>query len=321
MTEPGPAIGIDVGGTKTAALLVDRDGTVLGREVRSTPADDERATLATMVEAARAVAGAGPAAVGVGIAAAGMVDRNGRLRYAPNLSWRDVPLATHLGGELGLTAVADNDVNAAAWGEYLHGAGQGARNLLMVSVGTGIGGGIVLDGRLYRGANGFAGEIGHVVVDPMGPRCGCGNRGCWEQLASGTAITRAGRRAAVRHPHSSLLERAGGDPQAVTGDVVTEAAREGDTVSRGIFVEVGHRLGVGMAGFVNVIDPDLIVVGGGASEAGDLLLAPARDAYRRSVEGVDHRPDVPIVQAALGGDSGAIGAAALVFDQIERGTT
>lgn len=317
MTEPGQAIGIDVGGTKTAALLVGRDGTVLARELRSTPAEDQQATLATMVEAARAVAGSG--VVGIGIAAAGMVDREGILRYAPNLAWRDAPLASHMSGELGLFAVAENDVNAAVWGEYRHGAGRGSRNLLMVSVGTGIGGGIVLDGRLYRGANGFAGEIGHVVVDPSGPLCGCGNRGCWEQVASGTAITRTGQRAAARHPHSSLRERAGGDPGGVTGAMVAEAAHDGDTVSRGIFVEVGHKLGVGIAGLVNVLDPDLVVVGGGASEAGDLLIEPARDAYRRSVEGRHHRPEVPIVQAALGSDSGAIGAAALVFEQVDGG--
>ena len=314
MTEPGPAIGIDVGGTKTAALLVGRDGTVLARDVRPTPADDQRATLETMVGAARAVATT--EVVGVGIAAAGMVDLQGVLRYSPNLAWRDAPLVAHIGEALGVPAVADNDVNAAAWGEYRHGAGQGSRHLLMVSVGTGIGGGVVLDGRLYRGANGFAAEIGHVVVEPSGPPCGCGNRGCWEQVASGSAITRQGKRAAARHPHSSLRELAGGDPGAVTGDMVTEAARHGDTVSRGILVEVGHRLGVGIAGLVNVLDPDLVVVGGGVSEADDLLLAPARDSFRRSVEGLHHRPEVPIVPAALGGDSGAIGAAALVFEQL-----
>ncbi|MDQ3210124.1 MAG: ROK family protein [Actinomycetota bacterium] len=316
MIELGPAIGIDVGGTKTAALLVGRDGTVLARDVRETPTGDQQATLETMVEAARAVAT--PEVVGVGIAAAGMVDLDGLMRYAPNLALRDAPLVSHVGGALGLFAVADNDANAAAWGEYRHGAGRGSRHLLMVSVGTGIGGGIVLDGHLYRGANGFAGEIGHVVVAPDGPLCGCGNHGCWEQVASGTAITRAGRRAAARHPHSSLGELAGGDPSGVTGDMVTEAARHGDTVSRGILVEVGYRLGVGIAGFVNVLDPDLVVVAGGVSEAGDLLLAPARDAFRRSVEGRGHRPEVPIVQAALGGDSGAIGAAALAFEQVDE---
>lgn len=315
MSASGPAIGIDVGGTKTAALLVGRDGAVLAREVRPTPAEDQLATLDTMVDAAKAVAATG--VVGVGIAAAGMVDVDGVMRFAPNLSWRDTPLAPHVGGVLGLPAVADNDGNAAAWGEYRHGAGHGARHMLMVSVGTGIGGGIVLDGRLYRGVNGFAAEIGHVVVEPEGPRCGCGNQGCWEQVASGRTITREGQRAVIRHPHSMLAELTGGDPEAVTGEMVTHAARGGDAVSRGILVEVGHRLGKGIAGLVNVLDPDRVVVGGGASEAGDLLLAPTRDTFRRSVEGLHHRPELRIVPAALGSDSAAIGAAALVFDRVD----
>ncbi|CAN5787171.1 ROK family glucokinase [soil metagenome] len=318
MTDRGPAIGIDVGGTKTAALLVDRDGTVLAREVRPTPADDQVLTLETMLAVARVVAT--PDVVGVGIAAAGMVDRDGVMRFAPNLAWRDAPLARYVGDALGLDAVADNDVNAAAWGEYRHGAGEGSRNLLMVSVGTGIGGGIVLEGRLYRGANGFAAEIGHIVVEQGGPRCGCGNQGCWEQVASGTAVARAGRLAAERHPHSVLSELAGGDPRAVTGATVTEAARGCDTVSGGIFVEVGFRLGTGIAGLVNVLDPELVIVGGGASQAGELLLEPARDAFRRSVEGSDRRPEVPIVRASLGAESAAIGAAALVFDRIDGGS-
>ncbi len=315
MSERGPAIGIDVGGTKTAALLVDPDGTVLAREVRPTPADDQQATLDTMVEAARTIAT--PEVVGVGIAAAGIIDLDGLMRYSPNLAWRDAPLAPFVGDALGLPALADNDVNAAAWGEFRHGAGQGSRQMLMVSVGTGIGGGLVLDGELYRGANGFAAEIGHIVVAVDGPRCGCGNRGCWETVASGSAITREGKRAAARHPHSVLRQLAGGVPQAVTGAMVTQSAREGDTVSRGIFVEVGHRLGVGIAGLVNVLDPDLVVIGGGASEAGELLIAPARDAFRRSVEAPAYRPEVPIVRAALGNDAGGIGAAALVSARID----
>jgi glucokinase len=312
VSESGPAIGIDVGGTKSAAALVGRDGAVLARAVRPTPAEDQHATLETMVELARSVMIEG--VVGVGIAAAGMVDLEGTMRYAPNLAWRDVPIARFVGSALGLPAVADNDVNAAAWGEFRYGAGRGTRHMLMITVGTGIGGGIVVDGKLYRGAHGFAAEIGHFVVDPGGARCGCGNRGCWEQVASGTAITRAGRAAATRHAHSAIVALSGGDPDAVTGAMVTEAARGGDTVCRGIFVEVGHALGVGIAGLVNVLDPEVVVVGGGAAEAGDLLLAPARDAFHRSVEGVHHRPDVPIVEAALGVDAGAIGAAGLAFE-------
>jgi glucokinase len=311
---PGPAIGIDVGGTRTSALLVDRGGSVLARDVRPTPADDQQAILETMIAAAKAVADDG--VVGVGVAAAGLVDRDGVLRYAPNLAWREAPLTPEVELALGVPTVADNDVAAAAWGEFLHGAGRGSSQMLLVSVGTGIGGGLVLDGRPFRGANGFAAEIGHVVVEPGGPRCGCGNLGCWEQVASGTTISRAGRLAAARHPHSTLRALAGGDPDRVTGAMVTEAARGGDTVSRGILVEVGHRLGVGIAGLVNVLDPDLVVIGGGVSAAGDLLIAPARDAFRRSVEGVEHRPHVPIERAALGNDAGAIGAAALVFDRV-----
>jgi glucokinase len=309
----GPAIGIDAGGTKTAAVLVERDGTVRAREVRDTPAQDERAIVETMVAAATAVST--PEATGVGVAAAGMVDLDGVVRYAPNLAWRDVPLAAFVGAALGLPGVAENDVNAAAWGEFRHGAGGGCSHMLMVSVGTGIGGGIVLDGALYRGANGFASEIGHVVVEPDGPLCGCGNHGCWEQVASGRALTRGGREAAERHPESELAKLAGGDASAVTGELVTRAARGGDPVSVRIFAEVGSRLGVGIAGLVNVLDPDLVVVGGGVSEAGELLLEPTRSAFRRSVEAPDRRPQVPIVQAALGADSAAIGAASLVFER------
>ena len=314
MSEQGPAIGIDVGGTKTAAVLVGRDGAVLGRGLRPTPAEDQRATLDTMVDLAGSLMTEG--VVGVGIAAAGLVDLDGTMRYAPNLAWRDVPLAGFVGSALGVPAVADNDVNAAAWGEFRFGAGRDTRHMFMITVGTGIGGGIVVDGMPYRGAHGFAAEVGHMVVQPGGPRCGCGNRGCWEQVASGMAIMRAGRAAAARHPHSRLAQLSGGDPDAVTGTMVTEAARAGDTVSRGIFVEVGHALGVGLASLVNVLDPELVVVGGGAARAGDLLLAPARDAFRRTVEGVDHRPAVPIVEAGLGVDAGAIGAAALAFDLV-----
>jgi glucokinase len=309
----GPAIGVDAGGTKTAAVLVERDGAVLAREVLRTPAEDERAIVETVIRAAEAVAT--PEAVGVGIAAAGMVDLDGVVLYAPNLAWRDEPLAASVGAALDVPVIAENDVNAAAWGEFRHGAGRGSRQMFMVSVGTGIGGGIVLDGELYRGAHGFASEIGHVVVEPDGPLCGCGNHGCWEQVASGTALTRQGRSAVERHPDSELTKLAGGDPAAVTGTLVTQAARDGDPVSVGIFTDVGHRLGVGIAGLVNVLDPDLVVVGGGVSEAGELLLGPAREAFIGAVEAPDRRPEVPIVQAALGADSAAIGAASLVFER------
>jgi glucokinase len=257
-----------------------------------------------------------PEVAAIGIAAAGLVDDTGVLRFAPNLAWRDVPLADHLREATGAPVWAENDNNAAAWGEYRFGAGRDHGSLLFVGVGTGIGGGIVIDGDLVRGAHGFAAEIGHIVVERDGPACGCGNRGCWEQLASGSAIERKGRSAVARHPYSSLVERSGGDPGAVTGEMVTEAARDGDTPCRGILVEVGHRLGEGIAGLVNVLDPEIVIVGGGAADAGELLLAPARAAFRRTVEGPSHRPPVPIVAAELGSDAGAIGAATLALERL-----
>ena len=317
-SSPGAcAVGIDVGGTKIASLLVDRNGAILDRDVRPTPAHEQEATLQAMEASSRAVLTAEVAAIG--ISAAGLVEAGtGIMRYAPNLSWRDAPLVERIGGTFGLPTVADNDNNAAAWGEYRFGIGRGHANILFVGVGTGIGGGIIADGALLRGAHGFAAEIGHTIVEPDGPVCGCGNHGCWEQLASGSAIVRDARAAVMNHPHSLLVKLSGGDPAHVTGSMVTEAAREGDTVSRGILNEVGHRLGQGIAGLVNVLDPELVIVGCGVSEAGDLLLAPARTAYSRSVEGGAFRPDVPILAASLVNDAGGIGAATMAFELLDR---
>ena len=192
MSDTGLAVGVDVGGSKTAALRIDATGTVLARHVLPTPADDTQGILDTMVAAVREVVTPDVRTVGVG--AAGLVEAGvGRLTFAPNLAWRNVPLAEWVWDTLGLPALADNDNNAAAWGEYRLGAGRGSGHMLFVGVGTGIGGGIVVDGALLRGAHGFAAEVGHVVVEPDGPLCGCGNRGCWEQVASGHALTRAGR--------------------------------------------------------------------------------------------------------------------------------
>jgi glucokinase len=309
------AIGIDVGGTKTAALRVAADGSILARETLPTPAQDTQATLETIVRAARAVLSSHVGAVGIG--AAGLVERaTGRLTFAPNIAWRDVPLVQHLRDALTLPVLAENDATAAAWGEHRLGSGHGHDDLLLVTVGTGIGGGIVGDGRLFRGAHGFAAEIGHQIVEPDGPPCGCGNRGCWEQVASGHAIAREGREAVRRDPGSVLGRLVGGDPARVTGQVVTSAALGGDETAMAIVARVGRRLGQGIAGLVNVLDPEIVVVGGGAIKAGDLLLEPARSAFLDAVEGPGHRPPVPIVEAALGNDAGAIGAAILALEEL-----
>jgi glucokinase len=315
VADGGSALGLDVGGTKINAFRVHRDGTVAARERVATPADDAEATVAAMIDVARRLRT--PEVVAVGVGAAGLVDASeGVLRFAPNLAWREVPIAARLSDALGLPCQVDNDANAAAWGEWRFGAGRGYRHMLLVTVGTGIGGGIVAGRRLFRGAHGFAAEIGHIVVEPGGPLCGCGNRGCWEQVASGAAIGRLGREAAREHPGSALADLAGGDPDAVTGVTVTEAADRGDEVARGIVAEVGRRLGEGIAGLVNTLDPQVVVVGGGAARAGELLLEPVRAAFAATVEAPEHRPPVPLVTAQLGNDAGAIGAAALALEEL-----
>jgi glucokinase len=313
----GEAVGVDVGGTKINALRVARDGAVRERRHAATPADDEDATVAAIVELAREMLT--PDVLAIGVGAAGMVDASdGTLRFAPNLAWRDVAIAARVHEALGVPVQVDNDANTAAFAEYRFGAGRGYRNLLLVTVGTGIGGGIVSDGRLFRGANGFAAEIGHIIVEPDGPGCGCGNRGCWEQVASGTAIGRMGRETLATHPGSQLAKLVDGDPERVTGATVTEAARDGDATAIAVLADAGRRLGEGIAGLVNVLDPQIVVVGGGAVVAGDLLLEPARAAFIDAVEAPASRPRVPIVPAQLANDAGAIGAAALALEELGR---
>ncbi|MEO8476095.1 MAG: ROK family protein, partial [Actinomycetota bacterium] len=294
-------------------IRVTVEGAVLARQTLPTPANDMQATLDTMVEVARGVIA--PEVRAIGIGAAGLVEKDtGRLTFAPNLAWRNAPLAQHLWDALGLPTLADNDANAAAWGEFRLGAAVGHGHVLFAGAGTGIGGGIIVGGQLVRGAHGFAGEIGHIIVDPDGPLCGCGNRGCWEQFASGHAITRAGRDAARQHPQSMIARRSGGDPAKVTGEIVSESARAGDPIARGILAAVGTSLGEGLAGLANVLDPEIVVVGGGAAAAGNLLMEPARAAFVSSIEAAAHRPRVPLVTAALGNDAGAIGAAMMALE-------
>jgi len=307
------AVGIDIGGTKIAALRISAEGEIRARTLIPTPATDQTAAMPAIEAAAAAVLDDGVAAIGVGIA--GLVDvRSGVLLWAPNLAWRDLGVSEHLGARFGLPVTVDNDATAAAWGESRLGASRGSADSLFVGVGTGIGGGIIAGGRLIRGAHGFAGEIGHIIVEPDGPLCGCGNRGCWEQVASGLAIARAGRRAVTEEPGSTIARLAGGDPGRATGELVTEAARHGDAAAIAILTTVARRLGEGIAGLVNVLDPDVVVVGGGVGEAGDLLLGPLREAYLAAVEGPDDRPDVPIVPAQLENEAGAIGAALLAIE-------
>jgi glucokinase len=310
----GDAIGIDVGGTKINAFRVTRSGSVEEGAKRETPAEDPEAIVDEIVALAEEMRD--EEAVAVGIGCAGLVDvATGVVRFSPNLPLREVPIRDRVADAIGLPTLLENDASAAAYGEWRFGAGRGVEDMLLVAVGTGIGGGLITGGKLFRGAHGFAAEIGHIIVEPGGPLCGCGNLGCWEQVAAGRAIGRLGREAAREQEHSLLRQLAHGDPDAVTGELVTQAGQQGDDVAIRVLRRVGRRLGEGIAGLVNILDPEIVVVGGGAIVAGDLLLGPARSAYLDSVEGPEHRHVVPIVPATLGNDAGAIGAATLALDE------
>jgi glucokinase len=253
-------------------------------------------------------------ATAVGVGAAGFVDEaGGNVLFAPNLAWRNEPLRSKVAGMIGLPVVVDNDGNASAWAEVKFGAARGHAHVIFVSVGTGIGAGFILDGRLYRGRWGMAGEPGHVRVVPDGRLCGCGNRGCWEQYASGNALVTEARDFARRSPSGAtrLLQLAGGDPDQIGGPQVTQAAREGDPAALRCFGIVGAWLGQGLADLAAILDPGCIVIGGGVSEAGELLLGPARTAFEKGLTGGGYRPQVQITQAALGPDAGIVGAADL----------
>ncbi len=311
----GLAVGVDVGGTKLAAGLVAADGSVVERVRRDTPADERDAIVPLIAEVARDLVDRhGLSRVPVGVGAAGLVDRDGTVRFAPNIAWVDYPLRAELQALLDGPVTVDNDANVAAWGEYRAGAGTAAGDsLVMLTLGTGVGGGLVLEGALMRGANGLAAEFGHVIVDEGGPRCSCGNRGCLEPLASGTAIGRIARvgLADGSAPAGSTLRAVPRDE--VTGKSVTVAAHAGDAYAASVLATAGFWLGVGISSLVDALDPALVVVGGGAIQAGELLLEPARAAAAERILGRRHRTVAPIVRAQLADDAGLVGAALLAL--------
>jgi len=306
-------IGVDVGGTKIAAAVVDDSGRILDEVRVPTPASDREEVEAGICAAIEQLAARHPVQA-VGLAVAGYVDAaRSVLRFAPNLAMAERPLRALIGARVGLHVVVENDANAAAWGEFRFGGGRGAKDVIMITVGTGLGGGIVLDGRLIRGAFGGAGEFGHVRMVPAGRHCGCGQNGCWEQYASGTALVRQARELAAARPKDAerLLELAGGDASLLRGAMVTRAAAEGDPASRQLLAELGRWLGEGIADLADVLDPAAVVIGGGVSAAGDLLLEPARRAFLAALSAAEHRPHLQIVAAQLGNEAGVVGAADL----------
>ncbi|MGC1207452.1 MAG: ROK family glucokinase [Ornithinimicrobium sp.] len=316
-------IGVDVGGTKIAASSVDEHGRIAARARRETPAQDVDAIAGAVVEVVHELREQaqrdGQDVAGVGVACAGFVDAEGTtVVFAPNLAWRNEPLAQRVRERADIPVVLENDANAAAWGEFRFGAARNADHMIMITLGTGVGGGVIDRHQLVRGAHGMAAEIGHLRVVPEGHRCGCGNRGCWEQYASGSALVREARElVAASSPHAAdLSQRCGGDPAALTGMMVTQSAVEGGQAAIELLGDLGHWVGEGVASLVAVLDTGVIVVGGGVSAAGDLVLEPARVAFARQLTGRGHRPVPPMVLAELGNEAGMIGAADLAAARV-----
>ncbi len=319
-TGANSAVGVDIGGTKVLAGVVDGAGVVVERVRLQTPHRSKKPEVVedTIVEAIGTLSETSNLAA-VGIGAAGFVDAAGaRVLFAPHLSWRNEPLKDRLEERLGIPVLVDNDANTTAWAEVRFGAARGHRQIVCVTLGTGIGGALVFDGRVFRGGNGLAGEFGHMQVVPEGRRCECGNRGCWEQYSSGNALVREARELVeARSPAANQLrELVDDDADKLTGPVVTEAARAGDRLAIEIFAEVGRWLGTGLAGLCAAFDPELIVIGGGVSDADELLLDPAREALSHKLTGRGFRPEPPVVRAQLGTDAGFIGAADLAWQDL-----
>ncbi|MFG3686384.1 ROK family glucokinase [Micromonospora sp. CB01531] len=307
-------IGVDVGGTKVAGGVVDDTGKVLVQARRDTPAEDVAKTRDTIIEVVTELATGHPVEA-VGIGAAGWIDASrSTVLFAPNLAWRDEPLREYVSNAIGVPVVVENDGNVAAWAEFRYGAARAADDsMVMFTIGTGVGGGIVLGGELLRGANGIAAELGHMLTVPDGHQCGCGRLGCIEQYASGSALVRFARAAARQEPHraTALLELAGGEAEGITGPMVTAAAQGGDPVSAEAFAQVGRWLGTSLADMAQILDPQVLVVGGGVVEAGDLLMGPTRRSYTQALAQRSRLPVAEIRPAELGNTAGVIGAADL----------
>ncbi len=309
------AIGVDIGGTKIAAGVVDEDGVILAKSVRPTVAADSDAVDRAVVAACQELAADFEIAA-IGLAAPGFISSDqATVLFTPNLPWRDHPLRDRVAAELGpdVRIVVENDANAAGWAEFRFGVGKDVDDMLMLTIGTGLGGAVIVGGTLVRGAWGVAAEVGHMRVVPDGILCGCGHRGCWEQYASGSALVREAQAAMVREPQRAhrLLELAGGSPAGLAGPQITVAATEGDPLAIELLAALGRWIGEGAASVAAVLDPAMVVVGGGVGAAGDLLLEPTRAGFASQLSASGYRPVAAINLAAMGNDAGIVGAADL----------
>jgi glucokinase len=315
-TERAPnTIGIDIGGTSVRASVVAPDSTILASVRASTPGTVARTDAAIVRLVNELRDGIEVAAVGLAVAGFVSSDRS-HIMFAPHLAWRNDPVPERLSDRLGLPVTMEHDVNAAAWAEYRRGSAIGASVALLVAVGTGIGAGLVVDGRVYRGAFGVAPELGHVIVVPDGRSCPCGKRGCWERYCSGTALAQTARELWEAGGPTTFSDLTGGDPHALTGTMVAQAARRGDPVALEAMTDLGRWLGVGLAIASDVLDPAVVVIGGGVSGAADLFLGSTRTVLSSLLTGAGHRPQPQLALARFGDAASVVGAALLAAESL-----
>ena len=305
-------VGIDIGGTKIAGALVNEAGEILRDLKVPTPAEDPIALQAAVVKMVGELR-SGEDVGAVGVAAAGFIDENQAVvYYSPNLSWRNEPLKAKLEEELGLPVVIENDANAAGWAEYRFGAGAGYNHMMMLTIGTGVGGAIVANGELFRGGFGIGAELGHMNFVPKGKLCGCGQHGCLEQYGSGTALLNTAKELVSSGiPEAKRLIELSESVTELSGTEVYTAIQEGDPGALRLLTELGSNLGLAVASLVAVLDPEIVVIGGGVSAAGELLLEPIRAAYLEHLPARGFRPELTVVGAQLSNDAGVVGAADL----------
>ena len=317
-------MGIDLGGSKILTAIVDPRGGILSSDESVTPATKEReAIIQSIVDSAHRVLKQARVTISevcaIGVGAAGISNPEaGVLFSSPNLpGLRNVLLGDIMQERLGRKTFLINDADAAALGEFYFGVAKGVDDFIYVTLSTGIGGGIVIDGKIHTGAIGAAGEVGHMTIDDNGPICNCGNRGCWETLASGTALTREAKKRIEQGVRTSILEYAEGDIEKVTPQAIHNAAQQGDSLAKELIARTGYYVGVGLANLINIFNPELIVIGGGLSNIGDMLLKPAfKEAGERAFK--EAFQAVRFASAGLGGNSGVLGAAAFALQEMKR---
>ena len=308
------SIGIDIGGTKVLGALVDASGTVTLEKRIPSPAQDPDQMVEVVASLISELANAaGQELEAVGVAAAGFIDATGStVLYAPNLKWRNEPLRERLEQRTKLAVVIENDANAAGWAEFRFGAGQGTRDMVMLTLGTGVGGAIISDGQLRRGGFGIAGELGHIRVVRDGRPCGCGRKGCVEQYASGTALLNAAKAlVASNDPAAAMLAELSPSAEQLTGQHIAQALLAGDSGARALIEDLGQYLGEAMGSITAALDPEVYVIGGGLSEAGELVLEPIRRSFEAEVPANGFRPVAKVVGATFSNQAGVIGAADL----------